>query len=109
MYDFNDQICKYVPTWFRDILEYQALCQSETEQFTALQNAIQAIANNFFFQTMDAQSIAQWEKVFSIIPNPQTETLDFRRARIINRISTRPPFTLGFLYQKLDQIIGPGQ
>lgn len=109
MYDFNDQICKYVPTWFRDILEYQALCQSETEQFTALQNAIQAIANNFFFQTMDAQSVAQWEKVFSIIPNPQTETLDFRRARIINRISTRPPFTLGFLYQKLDQIIGPGQ
>ena len=49
-----------------------------------------------------------WERIFSIIPNPETETLDFRRARLQNRVSMQPPFTLGFLYQKLDELIGKG-
>ena len=109
MYEFDPSVCKQIPTWFQDILEYQELCQTETEQFTAFLNSMQAVASNFFFQTMDISAVSTWEQIFKIVPNPETETLDFRRARIINRISTRPPFTLGFLYQKLDQIIGPGQ
>ena len=28
---------------------------------------------------------------------------------MLNRISTKPPFTLGFLYQKLDELIGKGK
>ena len=50
-----------------------------------------------------------WEQVFRIVPNPQVESLAFRRTRVLNRISTRPPYTLGFLYQKLDELIGPGE
>lgn len=75
----------------------------------ALAAAIHAVADNFFFQTMDAGAVAMWEKIFGIVPNPQTETLDFRRQRVLNRVSMQPPFTLGFLYQKLDQIIGKGK
>lgn len=109
MYEFDPSVCKQIPTWFQDILEYQALCQTETEQFTAFLNSMQAVASNFFFQTMDISAVSTWEQIFKIVPNPETETLDFRRARLINRISTKPPFTLGFLYRKLDEIIGPGQ
>lgn len=75
----------------------------------AAAQAIQSIADNMFFQTMDEPSIYLWEQVLSIVPNPQTETLAFRQARVISRLSTRPPFTLQFLYQKLDELIGPGQ
>lgn len=109
MYEFDPSVCKQIPTWFQDILEYQALCQTETQQFTAFLNSMEAVANNFFFQTMDISAVSTWEQIFKIVPNPETETLDFRRARLINRISTKPPFTLGFLYRKLDEIIGPGQ
>ena len=109
MYEFDPSVCKQIPTWFRDILEYQALCETETEQFTAFLNSMQAVASNFFFQTMDISAVSTWEQIFKIVPNPETETLDFRRARLINRISTKPPFTLGFLYRKLNEIIGPGQ
>ena len=35
--------------------------------------------------------------------------MEFRRFRVLNRISTKPPFTLGFLYQKLDELIGKGK
>ena len=34
--------------------------------------------------------------------------LEFRRFRVLNRLSLRPPFTLIFLKEKLDLIFGPG-
>lgn len=109
MWQLNSNICEYLPDWFLEIVDYQALCKAESEQFELLAEEINQIADNFFFQTMDISAVSQWEKVFDIVPNPATETLAFRQQRIINRISIRPPFTLGFLYQKLDQLIGPGK
>lgn len=108
MWQVNANIIEYLPDWFRQIADFQAICQTETEQFEALATAIHAVADNFFFQTMDEGTVQQWEQIFNIVANPQTETLDFRRFRVLNRLTTKPPFTLGFLYQKLDEIIGVG-
>ena len=47
--------------------------------------------------------------MLEIIPNPATETLQFRRDRILNRVSMTPPFTFRFLKKKLDEIIGVGK
>lgn len=101
-------LTEYLPGWFRDILEFQTLCQTETEQFETLAQAMGAVADNFFFQTMDAGAVSQWEQVFGIGAVP-SEILPFRRTRLLNRISTRPPFTLAFLYERLDALIGPGK
>ena len=91
------------------MLDYQELCRTETAQFETLADEIIGVADNFFFQTMDEGAVSMWEQVFQIVPNPSTESLDFRRARVLNRITTRPPYTLGFLYQKLNELIGPGE
>lgn len=98
-----------LPPWYREILDYQQICQTEQQLLEALAEEITAIAENFFFQTMDSGSVSQWEQILGITPNLTTETLAFRRARLINRLSTRPPYTIWFLYQKLDELIGPGQ
>ena len=98
-----------LPPWYREILDYQQICQTEQEQMQALAQEIGTVADNFFFQTMDVGSVSQWEQIFKIVPNTVTETLALRQARLLNRISTRPPFTIWFLYQKLDELIGPGQ
>lgn len=101
-------LIEYLPRWFRDVLEFQALCQTETEQLEGLAEAMGAVADNFFFQTMDVGAIGQWEQIFGIISAP-SESLSFRRARLLNRVSTRPPFTLTFLQERLDALIGPGE
>ena len=106
---FDTDMLSLLPHWYREILDYQQICQTEQEHLEAAAQAIQAIADNMFFQTMDEPSIYLWEQVLSIVPNPQTETLPFRQARVISRLSTRPPFTIWFLEQKLDELIGPGQ
>lgn len=98
-----------LPPWYREVLDYQQICQTEQQLLEALAQEITAVADNFFFQTMDAGSASQWEQILGITPNLATETLAFRRARLINRLSTRPPYTIWFLYQKLDELIGPGQ
>lgn len=97
-----------LPYWFRDIPEFRQIIGAEQPEFDAALAEMIAIADNFFFQTMDTGAVKMWEQVFGIIPNPVTEDLEFRRRRVLNRLSTRPPFTLGFLYQKLDELIGPG-
>ena len=98
-----------LPPWYREVLDYQQICLTEQQQFEGLADEIIGVADNFFFQTMDEGAVSMWEQVFQIVPNPSTESLDFRRARVLNRITTRPPYTLGFLYQKLDELIGPGE
>ena len=109
MWQLDTDLLRYLPPWFRHILDFQEICKTESDQMEALADAINAVADNFFFQTMDESAVSTWEKIFGIVPNPQTETLDFRRQRALIRISTQPPFTLGFLYQKLDQMIGKGK
>ena len=106
--ELDTELCRQLPPWYREVLDYQQMCQTETAQFEALAQEITGIAENFFFQTMGLDGIEMWEQIFHIVPNPQTEDVDFRRYRVLNRITTKPPFTLGFLYQKLDELIGPG-
>lgn len=107
--ELDTDMLELLPPWYREILDYQQICQTEQQLLEALAQEITAIADNFFFQTMDAGSVSQWEQILGITPNLTTETLAFRRARLINRLSTRPPYTIWFLYQKLDELIGPGQ
>lgn len=96
-----------LPPWYRNILDYQEICGTEESQFAALAQEIVAVGDNFFFQTMDAGAVSQWEQIFRITPAPN-QNLDFRRSRLLNRISTRPPYTMQFLAQRLDKLIGPG-
>ena len=109
MYNFDTDLLQFLPGWYKQVIDFQALCDVENTQIETAANSINSVFNNLFFQTMDISTIEQWEKILNIIPNPTTESLDFRRVRVINRVSYRPPFTLTFLYRKLDELIGPNQ
>ena len=106
--DVETDLLSLLMPWYREVLDYQEICQTEEAELENLASSMEGVQGNFFFQTMDESSVAQWEQIFGIIADPVTEDLEFRRARLLNRISTKPPFTLGFLYQKLDEIFGAG-
>lgn len=109
MYELDTSLMSQLPDWFQQIPDFVELINAEQPSFDTVADEIIAIADNFYFQTMDASAVAQWEEIFDIVANPSTETLEFRQDRVLNRISTKPPFTLAFLYQKLDELIGPNQ
>ena len=68
-------LCQYWPLWFRRILDFQALCQTEGEELRAMAAAMVIINQNLFVQTMDESTTAAWEPILHIVPNPVTETL----------------------------------
>ena len=109
MYELDTSLIDQLPDWFQQIPDFVELINAEQLSFDAVADEIIAVADNFFFQTMDESAVSQWEQIFHISPNPSIETLEFRRTRVMNRISSNPPYTLGFLYQKLDELIGPNQ
>lgn len=102
-------LIQYLPDWFQQIKDYQYLMQTETGQFEILAALIATVHQNFYVSTADEGTISDWENLLHIIPNTQMETPDFRRARIINRLSYNPPFTLPYLYDRLDLLIGKGK
>lgn len=106
--DLEITLLEQLPPWYREILDYQEMCKTEQAQFDLLSQEINAVADNFFIQTMDLDAVSMWEAVLRITPDLTTENLAFRRSRILLRLSTRPPFTMEFLRRKLDEIIGPG-
>lgn len=98
-----------LPYWFRDIPELQQITATEQQAFEAALREMTAIGENFFFQTMDASAVEMWEEVLGIIPEPLHRNPGIPPGACAQPCVHRPPYTLGFLYQKLDELIGPGQ
>ena len=101
-------LSEILPEYYREISDYQTIIGAEQSALDELIAQTAAVLDNFFFQTMDAQTVSAWEPLLGIIGNPSLEPLDFRRARLLNRISSRTPFTVRVLRQKLDSLIGAG-
>ena len=56
--ELDADLLALLPPWYRRILDYQQICQAEQVQMEALATEIAAVANNFFFQTMDAGAVS---------------------------------------------------
>ena len=99
----------YVPKVYEDVEEIDTLIEVEQELFSSAEDQVNLVKSNQYILTNTEEGIAQHEKQLGIIPNVMTEDLNLRRQRIINRISTRPPFTLEYLKQRLDVLVGVGK
>ncbi|MDL2215970.1 YmfQ family protein [Ruminococcaceae bacterium OttesenSCG-928-N02] len=90
------------------VLETDALMFAENSVFEQALNDFARVQANQYVATADITGIERYEKMLSIIANPATESLEFRRARILNRFALHPPYTLKWLQSRLDSIIGVG-
>lgn len=89
------------------------------EHIDAIINAVQpeldflnkSAENNFndnFAITATLKGIENYEKILSIVPDIATETIEFRRARVINKLAMLLPYTKFFLQNMLNTVFGPG-
>ena len=97
----------YLPEYYHDIKEMVELMETEDVELEALTAAVEQLLKDQFVETASEQAIKRREQMLGIRADP-LETLDFRRKRLINRYSTKPPFTLRYLQNRLDALIGPG-
>ena len=98
----------FVPHIYKDVTEMDAIIDAEQRQLSFAQTeASQAFANTFVL-TANYEGIEMFEMMLGIISDPTTESMEFRRQRVLNRITLSPPFTFRFLKRRLDDIIGKG-
>lgn len=99
----------HLPPIFQDIPEFEEIAKTVDTEIALLEVEIEQIFHNRFVQTSNEQAIKRREKLFNIQADPTTESLDFRKRRIINRQSTKVPFTLRFLQDRLNYLVGEGR
>lgn len=97
------------PSIYNGVLEISVLSETDDVLLDQALAKLERAQLNQFILTADEETISVYEKMFSILANPTTETLQFRRERILNRMSLQPPFTMRWLQNKLDGIIGVGK
>ena len=97
------------PSVYDGVLEISVLSETDDVLLDQALAKLERAQLNQFILTADEETISVYEKMFSILANPTTETLQFRRERVLNRMSLQPPFTMRWLQNKLDGIIGVGK
>lgn len=104
----SDRILKYLPEIFQPVIDYKAIDLTESVELDNMDDAIQRVFDDSFVMTSNEQAIKRREQMLGIQADPATESLDFRKKRILNRYQTKPPFTIRYLQEQLDRLVGPG-
>jgi|HigsolmetaAR203D_1030402.scaffolds.fasta_scaffold00226_57 hypothetical protein len=105
----SDRILQYLPEFYRHIRDFVELDKTEEVELDFTETAVRQLFDDQFVETASVAGIKRREKMLGIQADPATEPLEFRRARIINRYSMKPPFTSRFLQELLDRLVGPGR
>ena len=97
----------YQPQIYEDNAEMTAIALSEDTEFDSGINVEvkNAFHDNFILNATE-QGVENYEALLNIIPDKTTETIEFRKERVLNRLVSHIPFTEKYLQQKLNIIIG---
>ena len=96
------------PHFLRGTLEYNAIIDVEERILGRISYNLSEAKNNKNILQLNESGLEVWENILNIYADTITETLAFRRERVLNRLLTKPPFTEKFLRDRLDEILGIG-
>ena len=97
----------YLPPVIQNVREFQEIAKAVNPEIIALKQAVNKVLNEQFIQS--AEDTLEWrEEEFEIVASSD-ETIEFRRERLIERKSRKPPITLRTLRDRLNAYIGTTQ
>ena len=97
----------YLPSVLHDIREFQEIAKAVNPELIALKKAVNKVLNEQFIQ--GAEDTLEWREEEFHITASSDETIEFRRERLIERKSRKPPITLRTLRDHLNAYIGTTQ
>jgi hypothetical protein len=103
---YRTRIGRYFPRYYEGILETDELIKVENDIWNNLYLLLNKAKNNQFIAYADEDGIYAYEQLFQIVADPETETLEERRFKLLNRIQTLSYYTMIYLRQKLNSLFG---
>ncbi len=109
MVDNTDQVIMILkdqlPDYFKPVIEFQEILNAHGYALGEMNSKAALLQANFYLATCDEPTIAYYERLFEI-KYRAGDTLDFRRARVLQKFNTIVPFSIGFLRDKLTELYG---
>ena len=93
------------PKIYADFVEIDKLAEAEQKIFEEFRTHLSQLVDKQWVLTSTEEGIAQYEEAFGIQSYPE-DTLEFRRDRVINRLSAAPPYTYRHLLQRMSSFVG---
>ena len=104
--DRKVEIESYAPEFLKDYEEIRTIYSCENIELEKIWKMLYSILDNAFVETANEYGVERWESIIGITANKSVESLQFRKERILNRLTMMPPFTIRFLRNQLDTVIG---
>lgn len=98
-------INNYLPKVLQNVQEFQIINEDLDIELSNIDALIKGIEKETIVQTATEFGIKKWENTLGIIPI-DNESLEIRRFRINNILTSKLPYTLRWLQNKLTQIVG---
>jgi len=108
--DFTEEsadVLSYLPPFYGEIREFREIAKTVNEELKQLKKEINFVMGEQFIQT--AEKTLKWREEEFRITAGGDETIPFRRERLIERKSRKPPITLRTLRERLNAYIGTTQ
>lgn len=102
--DESTDFISYLPIFLRETREFNILADIINSELTRLKEAVNRVAREMFIQY--AIDTLTWREEEYGIMASSDETITFRRERLIERNSRKPPITRRSLEERINRYIG---
>lgn len=99
------KINNYLPKVLQPIVEFQEINRDLDVELGNIDKLIKGIEKETIVQTATEYGIKRWEKTLGIVPS-DTDSIEVRRFRVNNILTSKLPYTLRWLENKLTEIVG---
>ncbi|UYO34980.1 YmfQ family protein [Bacillus zhangzhouensis] len=99
----QDEMKTYLPPYFTEIYEVDHLLKTEALEFEQLDESIFDLTDQFFSLTA-TWGLNRWERMLKVQRNSE-DSIELRRARLLNMMSNIPPITYLSLEKSVNRIL----
>ena len=101
------KISDYLPDIYVNNREMSNIINSEEDELEdRLKPNIENSFKDTFAKVATEVGISKFEKILNIESDTTTETLDFRRKRVLNRLISQAPFTETYFINRMNEMLG---
>lgn len=103
----NTNLKQYLPIVYEGIVESETQQDSLSIEIDKMNNTYEQALMDQFVQFASLKVLPYYENIFNIVANPETESVQFRRERVLARMKMlTPPYTYYYLRTMLDGFFG---
>jgi len=93
---------------YRGNMEMDAIIEAVQPEFDERAERTRNHFYDAFPKTATTAGVLRWEIILGIVADPTTESMEFRRGRILNRLASNVPYTERTLQEIMNNIMGAG-